>query len=266
MPKPTKPTSREIAAALEEHAESFNWGDEAVKGNKPMTPRTMAARQARARSSSRRRREAAKQKVMREHAEDEARRERPSYGISTRNVYRWGRSSFKRNMGRNPTSYVRSRRRRQGRRSRSTGRSSSSRRSRRGASAAAAAPAPVAFRGISPTRRHRSRSPRHAATHRRGHAAPAAAAARPRAGKVMRECRAGCTEEGCHRHKTTGDCKFVHQDEPEYRMLRPDQKEKHRSKGGYVSSPAPLSTVNTYTSWPGGIDPTVRLYDQAKML
>lgn len=37
-----------------------------------------------------------------------------------------------------------------------------------------------------------------------------------------------------------------------------------RRRGG--SSPAPLSKVNTYTSWPGGVDPTVRLYDQASML
>ena len=37
-----------------------------------------------------------------------------------------------------------------------------------------------------------------------------------------------------------------------------------RRRGG--SSPAPLSKVNTYTSWPGGVDPTVRLYNQASML
>ena len=41
-----------------------------------------------------------------------------------------------------------------------------------------------------------------------------------------------------------------------------------RRGGAYTpaASPAPLSKLNTYTSWPGGIDPTVRLYDQATML
>lgn len=39
-----------------------------------------------------------------------------------------------------------------------------------------------------------------------------------------------------------------------------------RRRGGSSPSPAPLSKVNTYTSWPGGIDPTVRLYNQASML
>ena len=39
-----------------------------------------------------------------------------------------------------------------------------------------------------------------------------------------------------------------------------------RRGGAVAASPAPLSKVNTYTSWPGGIDPTVRLYDQATML
>jgi hypothetical protein len=39
-----------------------------------------------------------------------------------------------------------------------------------------------------------------------------------------------------------------------------------RRGGAVVASPAPLSKVNTYTSWPGGVDPTVRLYDQATML
>jgi len=37
-----------------------------------------------------------------------------------------------------------------------------------------------------------------------------------------------------------------------------------RRGGAYVAaSPAPLSSVNTYTSWPGGVDPTARLYNAA---
>ena len=46
--------------------------------------------------------------------------------------------------------------------------------------------------------------------------------AKPRKGKVMRECRADAT--GCERHMKQGDCKFVHRDEPEWAMLRPEQK------------------------------------------
>lgn len=36
-----------------------------------------------------------------------------------------------------------------------------------------------------------------------------------------------------------------------------------RYRGGYVNlpaAPAPLSSMNTYTSWPGGVDPTAKLY------
>jgi hypothetical protein len=29
----------------------------------------------------------------------------------------------------------------------------------------------------------------------------------------------------------------------------------------YPASPPPLSDKDTYTSWPGGVDPSVRLYD-----
>ena len=29
----------------------------------------------------------------------------------------------------------------------------------------------------------------------------------------------------------------------------------------YPDSPAPLSNQDTYTSWPGGVDPTARVYD-----
>ena len=51
---------------------------------------------------------------------------------------------------------------------------------------------------------------------------PPAAKPKPRKGKVMRECRAN--KAGCERHIKTGDCKFVHRDEPEWEMLRADQK------------------------------------------
>ena len=125
-------------------------------------------------------------------------------------------------------------------------------------------------------------------------AAPAAAAAwRPPAGKVMRECK---TSNVGHLHPTSGQpCKFVHKDEEAFAHLRPEQKRGGRSRGSrkssrgsrksrrasrkssrgsrrgggnikVVSSPAPLSKVNTYTSWPGGIDPTVPLYNQRTML
>jgi hypothetical protein len=52
-------------------------------------------------------------------------------------------------------------------------------------------------------------------------------------------------------------------------MASKSKKVKRSNGGGNVviaASPPPLSSVNTYTSWPGGIDPTVRLYNQATML
>jgi hypothetical protein len=171
-------------------------------------------------------------------------------GPNTTDVRRM-RSSFKRYYQRNPTSFIRSRRRKLGRPSR-TPRSSRSSRSE--------------TRRARPHRHFGNHNTRgHARGHSRGQgAAPAAAEPRPRPGKFMKECRADCTNEGCARHKATGNCKFIHKDEPEYAMLREDQKAK---KGGFaISSPAPLSQVNTYTSWPGGIDPTARLYNQASML
>ena len=48
--------------------------------------------------------------------------------------------------------------------------------------------------------------------------------AKPRKGKVMRECKDDA--KGCERHMKQGDCKFCHRDEPEFAMLRPDQKVK----------------------------------------
>lgn len=42
-----------------------------------------------------------------------------------------------------------------------------------------------------------------------------------------------------------------------------------RRRGGAIKvpdSPAPLSSVNTYTSWPGGVDPTAKLYQAPKMI
>lgn len=106
--------------------------------------------------------------------------------------------------------------------------------------------------------------PRHAAV-------GALASAVPRKGKVMKECR---TNNAGHLMPKGVPCKFVHKDEPEYAMLRPDQK---RAGGGFTRkiggrnvsvapSPLPLSNVNTYTSWPGGVDPTVPLYNQSTML
>jgi hypothetical protein len=112
---------------------------------------------------------------------------------------------------------------------------------------------------------------------------------KPRKGKVMRECR---TSNVAHTHQTGDVCKFIHKDEPEYSMLRPEQKRtggkstrkasrktkasrkasRKTKKGGagrniaVVASPLPLSKVNTYTSWPGGIDPTVPLYNQKTMI
>jgi len=113
---------------------------------------------------------------------------------------------------------------------------------------------------------------------------PAAPAAwRPPAGKTMRECR---NSNVSHAHESGAACKYVHKNENAYAHLRPDQKrpgggkssrkasrrssrKASRNGGGnikIVPSPAPLSKVNTYTSWPGGIDPTVPLYNQRTML
>lgn len=164
------------------------------------------------------------------------------YGPNTGNVRRM-RSSFKRMYKRNPTSFIKSRRRKLGRPS-STPRSSRSSKSR------------------SPRTKRRSHAFGKRATKRAS--PPKVAVAKPRPGKFMKECKADCEKNGCARHKTKGDCKFIHRGEPEYNMLREDQKTK---KGGFaISSPAPLSSVNTYTSWPGGVDPTARLYNQAAHL
>jgi hypothetical protein len=171
-------------------------------------------------------------------------------GPNTRNV-RQMRSSFKRLYDRNPNSYIKSRRRRQGRPSKSK------------------SPSPrekPARRGLTPERRrpanHSARSRANHSHRARNHAAPGP---KPRAGKVMRECLRDCENEGCQRHKDTADCKFIHKGEPEYNMLRPDQKQ--GKKGGFAMfSPAPLSKVNTYTSWPGGVDPMARLHNQASNL
>jgi len=108
---------------------------------------------------------------------------------------------------------------------------------------------------------------------------------KPRPGKVMKECR---TSNVTHDLEGKGACKFVHKDEPEYAMLRPEQKrtggkstrkssrKASSRKGGFAlsvgrnihvpASPPPLSKVNTYTSWPGGVDPTAPLYNQKTMI
>lgn len=61
----------------------------------------------------------------------------------------------------------------------------------------------------------------------KGKAKAASPKAKPRKGKVMRECKDDA--KGCERHMKQGDCKFCHRDEPEFAMLRPDQKV---AKGG----------------------------------
>jgi hypothetical protein len=48
-----------------------------------------------------------------------------------------------------------------------------------------------------------------------------AAAPKPRPGKVMKECR---TNNAMHAHESGAACKYVHKNEPEFGMLRPDQK------------------------------------------
>ena len=59
-------------------------------------------------------------------------------------------------------------------------------------------------------------------------AAPAgrAAAPKPRPGKVMKECR---TNNAMHAHESGAPCKYVHKNEPEFGMLRAEQK---RPAGG----------------------------------
>jgi hypothetical protein len=115
-------------------------------------------------------------------------------------------------------------------------------------------------------------------------AAAAAAAWKPPQGKVMRECR---NSNVGHSHASGAPCKYVHKNENAYGHLRNEQKRpaggkssrrgsrksrqsrQSRRGGGnikIVPSPAPLSKVDTYTSWPGGIDPTVPLYNQRTML
>ena len=175
-------------------------------------------------------------------------------GPNTQNV-RQMRSSFKRLYNRNPDSYIKSRRRRQGRPSKSK------------------SPTPREIskrRGLTPEKKrqvnhsHGAKSHAKAANHTHRVKNQAVPGPKPRAGKVMRECLRDCENAGCQRHKNTKDCKFVHKGEAEWNMLRPDQKQR---KGGFaISSPTPLSPVNTYTSWPGGVDPTARLFNQASML
>jgi hypothetical protein len=170
-----------------------------------------------------------------------------SSGFSTQEVRgRIGAKEFREIEGRNPTSYIRSRRRRHGRQSRKPSSLVNMRAQTSG---------PVRY---FPPPEHR------AFLQQQGNQPPnprqeTAPGPRPRPGKFMRECRANSDEGGCPRHKSTHNCKFIHRDEPEWGMLREDQKK----KGGGVP---PLSSVNTYTSWPGGVDPTSKLYSQAPKL
>jgi hypothetical protein len=155
-----------------------------------------------------------------------------SSGQSTLNVLREG-SSFERATGINPKNYIKSRRRRHGRPSSTPYYNNTPKNVRY---------FPVPNKPKNITKKQKK-----------------VEGQKPRPGKFMRECRDNSKSEGCVRHKGTHNCKFVHRDEPEWQMLREDQK----VHGGGVP---PLSKVNTYTSWPGGIDPTATLYNQAKML
>jgi len=103
-------------------------------------------------------------------------------------------------------------------------------------------------------------------------------------GTVMKECKSSDVEHSIIRKDGNEvPCKFVHKSQHTlYNMLRPEQKRpenggrrgrksrrKSRHNGGEVKitpSPPPLSSVNTYTSWPGGVDPTAPLYNQKTML
>lgn len=123
---------------------------------------------------------------------------------------------------------------------------------------------------------------------------PAAAAPKAPKGKVMRECTASNVMHNVTmKNGSKAPCKFVHKNENAFSMLRPEQRKKaeggktrrssrkssrrsrsskrrsSRRRGGSVvvpNSPKPLSNVNTYTSWPGGVDPTAPLYNMKTML
>lgn len=108
-------------------------------------------------------------------------------------------------------------------------------------------------------------------------------------GKVMRECTASNVMHNVTmKNGSKAPCKFVHKNENAFSMLRPEQRKaeggktrrrsskgrssrrsSRRRRGGSVvvpNSPKPLSNVNTYTSWPGGVDPTAPLYNMKTML
>ena len=134
--------------------------------------------------------------------------------------------------------------------------------------------------------------PSPAANTRRAFPAAAAAPKAPK-GKVMRECTASnAMHNVTMKNGSKAPCKFVHKNENAFGMLRPEQRKaeggktrrsskgsrsrkrstrnrssRSRRRGGSVpNSPKPLSNVNTYTSWPGGVDPTVPLYNMKTML
>lgn len=220
--------AKSVAQLLDEDLNASGWGNMSTRNNN--SPRTSTRRANMFRRA---------QNAMR--TAQQTRKAAPlpptSSGVSTGEVAR-EQSSFKRMYGRNPNSYIRSRRRRHGRPSVTPGSN---------------APAPVRY---FPPPQQQQQQQQHRQQHRQGRQAAAAPGPQPRPGKFMRECRANSEEGGCARHLATHDCKFVHRDEPEWAMLRADQKK----RGGAVP---PLSKVNTYTSWPGGIDPTSALYGQA---
>lgn len=89
-------------------------------------------------------------------------------------------------------------------------------RGNRGASGFGARAAAATRNNRGPRRNNRGASGFGAAATRRNNAD------RPRPGKFMRECRNNPT--GCARHRNTHNCKFVHSDEPEFPMLRANQR------------------------------------------
>jgi hypothetical protein len=285
--------SEEVAKILAEHATMGHWANIVEEEEQ----REMLRAETPRRRATRLKMEAKAKRNLNEAERKWAESNRPPRTAEVRML----RSSFKRLYGRNPTSYIKSRRRRQGRPSRTP--SSKSSRSSSSSESKRSKPSPKTRKHWAQHHRplgelshrhtkadgHRHRSvlrgehshrhtqaqghrhypaPRGENSHRHtraeGHHSQVA---KPRPGKFMKQCKQDCEDSGCRRHKTTGDCKFVHRGEPEYEMLRNDQKLK--PKGGYLTipaSPPPLSNVHTYTSWPGGIDPSARLYNQASML
>lgn len=81
---------------------------------------------------------------------------------------------------------------------------------------------------------------------------PEPPAPKPRAGKVMRECK---DSDVMHLHERTGaPCKFVHKDEPEFEMLRPEQlrgakRSPKKTKGAKPKSKESTKSKGGWRSW-----------------